>query len=78
MVCARNKSVFNMWNSLKPTLENPPPPIITPWPCSAQNYSWRHSTVTYLALAAISTARVTLLPRSFNVVSTSLRNFSGT
>lgn len=26
MVCARNKSVLNMWNVLKPTLENSPPP----------------------------------------------------
>lgn len=26
MVCARNKSVLNVWNFLKPTLENSPPP----------------------------------------------------
>lgn len=63
MVCARNKSVLNVWNFLKPTLENSPPTVM-PRPCSAQNYFWRHSTVTYLALAAISTAGVALLPRS--------------
>lgn len=77
MVCARNKSVLNVWNFLKPTLENFPLPTVMPRPCSAQNYSWRHSTVTYLALAAISTLGLHCCLGPFNV-SMSLRNFSGT